>query len=594
MEIHELNTFSGTLGSGDYFATDNGNDTSKVSAESMFAPLNARIDNIIAGPAPSAEEIVDARRGANDVTYPSLGDAIRDQVSDLKSDLSETTDNLLYLIPQSESRNGVSYTTKRGVITFSGTPTTNTTFIISPDFTLPAGTYTLNFGTNLAGSGVYFQFYRITGGQYDGQLFQVNTTKTFTLSSTTTIRVRVLTTANTSTNGYSAKPMLVSGSTAGTFTPYYTAYDETARKQIEELKAVTDIANGTDLNDITYSGYYIIGYATSVVNSPVESGRRYLRVVPRLATLLMQVLYYPAGNKMYMRELASGSWSAWKLVNDIGVNDTNVIETTDYHSNSALENIGVNLKIMSYNVANYNNDTSTYLSDEKRTNFKKMLYKAKADFIGLQENRQYIDANNTKTAESYLYKPIYPFLYHATSGGCIASKMQAISADRVGYTNGRSLSYATFAIGNKILLMITTHPVAVQDGTSADSEQSISARKTQYQQLFQWISGEITLQRINDDVQLSCPTYDWCIICADTNSITQQDRTNLMTYAKARDFNLANGEYIGWIETEKTGRPIDNIMVSQNVIINSVEVLGSWFTNLYSDHYPMIADITLT
>ena len=89
MEIHELNTFSGTLGSSDFFATDNGNDTSKVSAEAMFAPLNARIDNIIAGPAPSAEEIVDARRGADGVTYPSLGDAIRTQVTDLKSDLGD-------------------------------------------------------------------------------------------------------------------------------------------------------------------------------------------------------------------------------------------------------------------------------------------------------------------------------------------------------------------------------------------------------------------------------------------------------------------------------------------------------------------------
>lgn len=80
MEIHELNTFSGTLGSGDYFATDNGNDTSKVSAESMFAPLNARINNIIAGPASSAQEVTDARLGENDVTYPSLGDAIRTQI----------------------------------------------------------------------------------------------------------------------------------------------------------------------------------------------------------------------------------------------------------------------------------------------------------------------------------------------------------------------------------------------------------------------------------------------------------------------------------------------------------------------------------
>ena len=92
MEIHELNTFSGTLGSGDYFATDNGTDTSKVSAEAMLAPLNARIDNIIAGPASSAEEVVDGRLGAEVLgskTYPSLGAAIRGQATDLSYDLSD-------------------------------------------------------------------------------------------------------------------------------------------------------------------------------------------------------------------------------------------------------------------------------------------------------------------------------------------------------------------------------------------------------------------------------------------------------------------------------------------------------------------------
>lgn len=51
--------------------------------------LNNRIDNIIAGPAPSAEEIVDARVGADGTTYTSLGDAVRGQVTDLKSDLGE-------------------------------------------------------------------------------------------------------------------------------------------------------------------------------------------------------------------------------------------------------------------------------------------------------------------------------------------------------------------------------------------------------------------------------------------------------------------------------------------------------------------------
>lgn len=91
MQIHELNNFTGTLGSGAYLAIDDGNDTGKISSQGLLAATEARIDNIIAGPAPSAEEIVDARLGDDGVTYPSLGDAIRDQFSDVKSDYGNIT-----------------------------------------------------------------------------------------------------------------------------------------------------------------------------------------------------------------------------------------------------------------------------------------------------------------------------------------------------------------------------------------------------------------------------------------------------------------------------------------------------------------------
>ena len=89
MQIHELNNYSGSLGDA-YLAADNGSDTGKMKTTALTDPLNARIDNIIAGPAPSTAEIVDARLGADGVTYPSLGAAIRDQVTDLKSDLVKT------------------------------------------------------------------------------------------------------------------------------------------------------------------------------------------------------------------------------------------------------------------------------------------------------------------------------------------------------------------------------------------------------------------------------------------------------------------------------------------------------------------------
>lgn len=90
MQIHELNNYSGSLGDA-YLVADNGSDTGKIKTTALTDPLNARIDNIIAGPASSAAEVIDARLGADGVTYPSLGDAVREQFSDITRDLNELT-----------------------------------------------------------------------------------------------------------------------------------------------------------------------------------------------------------------------------------------------------------------------------------------------------------------------------------------------------------------------------------------------------------------------------------------------------------------------------------------------------------------------
>lgn len=88
MQIHELNNYNGELGSNAYIAVDNGTDTGKTTIPTILKPAtdgieeaNARIDNIIAGgDAPSVAEVTDARRGADGIVYPSLGDAIREQI----------------------------------------------------------------------------------------------------------------------------------------------------------------------------------------------------------------------------------------------------------------------------------------------------------------------------------------------------------------------------------------------------------------------------------------------------------------------------------------------------------------------------------
>lgn len=61
-----------------------------TSAENDITLLDARIDQIVSptGDAPSAAEVSDARISVDGVTYPLAGDAIRDQVLDLKKSLS--------------------------------------------------------------------------------------------------------------------------------------------------------------------------------------------------------------------------------------------------------------------------------------------------------------------------------------------------------------------------------------------------------------------------------------------------------------------------------------------------------------------------
>lgn len=65
------------------------------------ASLQAQIDQLIApsGSAPSAAEIENARVGADGTTYPTLGDAIRTQVTDVKSAISPLANGTTALTP---------------------------------------------------------------------------------------------------------------------------------------------------------------------------------------------------------------------------------------------------------------------------------------------------------------------------------------------------------------------------------------------------------------------------------------------------------------------------------------------------------------
>lgn len=221
MQIHELNNFTGTLGSGAYLAIDDGTDTGKISSQGLLAATEARIDNIIAGPAPSAEEIVDARLGADGVTYPSLGDAIRDQVGDLKREFdgANTAINCVKI------KNYLNYAVLESVIwgdtqvyTVTGNSiTTNVSdgssvTAASKMLVLGAGTYTVST-QNPCRLQVYADGSKIS--DVSGA-----TSATFTLTQSSNIYFKFLKTSSQSYPLTIGTIQVELGSTATAFTPY--------------------------------------------------------------------------------------------------------------------------------------------------------------------------------------------------------------------------------------------------------------------------------------------------------------------------------------------------------------------------------------
>ena len=256
-------------------------------------------------------------------------------------------------------------------------------------------------------------------------------------------------------------------------------------------------------------------------------------------------------------------------------------------------NTGNKLRVMSYNICRFNNDTTTYISDAKLLNLKKMFYQANADVLLLQEDREHIDSDSTRTSAAFVYNPVYPTGV-GTGGPTIRAKDSVSNTGLVYYTNGRELRYAVLTVGTDKVLPISTHPVWNYDSTGGESAESIAARKDEYEEMMAWANGDTTLKDGSNN-EITVPTHTHVIIGIDANSATAQDKTNLAGAAADAGFILGNGGAIGWFYTEMRdgNSAVDNIIVSDNVIINSIEAYNDLYTKLYSDHVPVVADVTL-
>lgn len=344
---------------------------------------------------------------------------------------------------------------------------------------------------------------------------------------------------------------------------------------VDNIKTYVAPSNGVDFNSIIASGYYPLGYFNTHGHSPfIGNGRRFLLVFTR-DKLGHQMVVDLDDHSIYIRWRADGAWNNdWVKIGGIPDKETMPFEYGHVANTSSVENVGTAINVLSYNVGVYNNGNTSSKGfndadfDEKVLNLKRFVMTVNADFMGLQEDTPNVDKAQTKDGHSWLYKPMYPFK-NTLGGSSIYSKANASkSGSRNNSTNGRYMAWCEYTINGKKLLLVCMHP----------SPDTTEHRTAEYNDLFTFVNGR---------------TWDWCVVCGDMNSIEASDRESLKALCATNNFTMANGGYLGWLVTTPYPRSLDNILVSQNCIINSVKVWSDWASELNSDHYPITANITL-
>lgn len=196
------------------------------------ALLQNQIDEIVAptGEAPNPAEIVNARIGYDNVTYTSLGDAIRTQIEDVYDEIdgiTEPTRNI-WKFDRSYNLNPSQMFGEQGVTLY------------------PAGTYTISFMYDNMQNVLNYWVYNSSGTAGSGWVGAASDRKTITVTSATPIERIFFQVAN-SGSGNISDIQLEIGSTATDYAPTLSAVDYNFRTEanakFDVIEPITEFTN---------------------------------------------------------------------------------------------------------------------------------------------------------------------------------------------------------------------------------------------------------------------------------------------------------------------------------------------------------------
>lgn len=254
---------------------------------------------------------------------------------------------------------------------------------------------------------------------------------------------------------------------------------------------------------------------------------------------------------------------------DVTESSSMVIEESSSVADESKKN-DVIIKVATYNVGHWNYGLTTIGYDgddieEKVQSFNRLLSDLNADIIGIQENSFYFDQSETIDAKSF-FDSLYDYnnaIYTSGLNTSLFSKYEIISKD-VGFLESgtRQFVYSEIIVADVLLNVFVVHLALNRDDRFSNMKQIIDLTKG----------------------------MENVIICGDWN-VENVDEYSVLTDGGMK---LVNGGFISFTSTYANviDRPIDNIIVSQNINVLSAEVKNV-FDESVSDHLPLVCELKI-
>ena len=213
---------------------------------------------------------------------------------------------------------------------------------------------------------------------------------------------------------------------------------------------------------------------------------------------------------------------------------------------------------------------------EKIANYNTFFSEQDADILTLQEYTQYIDSNQQYASETAIFDNHFDYSSYTENELIIQSKYN--------FTNS-AFSY---------LHTSGDHPSKCVYGTTTINGISFTlvTAVLHYQ-----ASLEEKLRALNKLVNVILPSSGNVIIGMDTNVVSKEEADELKSYLADNGINSANWTEFGYLETYNLNwsgyRCIDNIFFRGNIEIDGFTVPYDVYSDLSSDHYPVIANLSI-